>query len=154
MSDLQLTPASAWRRDVENVKLPSGNVARLRRSNMLSIIRNSENVPNFLAAKVTENLSGKRRAKNVPDAPMSVKDAIDSVFFLAMAAFDYPQVVDRDPVTEDEVSIAHLSEDDIAFAASYATGDATAIEAVATFRNQAQANVESVPASEDLVATT
>ena len=153
MEQLQITPASAWRRDVENVKLPSGNVARLRRSNMLSIIRNSENVPNFLAARVTENLSGKRKAKSAPAEPMSVKDAIDSVFFLAMAAFDYPQVVDREPVTADEVNIAHLSEDDIAYAASYATGDATAIEAVATFRNQAQAHVEPVPASEDVVAT-
>src|SRR5688572_27456641 len=101
MEQLQITPASAWRRDVENVKLPSGNVARLRRSNMLSIIRNSENVPNFLAARVTENLSGKRKAKSAPAEPMSVKDAIDSVFFLAMAAFDYPQVVDREPVTAD-----------------------------------------------------
>lgn len=153
MSDLQITPASAWRKDVETVQLPSGNVARLRRSNMLSVIRNSENVPNFLAAKVIENLSGKRKAKNIPDAPMSAKDAIDAVFFLAMAAFDYPKVVDHKPQSEDEVCIDDLSEDDIAFAAGYATGDATALEAVATFRHQAKANVESVPASEDLLPT-
>jgi len=154
MSELQLTPASEWRKDVENVQLPSGKVARLKRTNMLSMIRKSENVPNFLAARVIESLSGNKKAKNAaPAQPLSPKDAIDSVFFLAMAAFDYPRLVEGEPQSDDEVCIDHLSEDDIAYAASYATGDAAAIEAVAAFRHQAKANVESLPAGQELVPT-
>jgi hypothetical protein len=150
MSQLQVTPANQWRRDAEAVQLPSGKVATLRRINMLSMIRKGENVPNFLAAKVTASLNGVRKVKAEKEQ-MSPKDAIDSVFFLAMQAFVYPRVVEGEAHADDEVSIDHLSEDDIAFAASYATGDAAAIEAVAAFRNPPQAHVEPLPASEELV---
>ena len=148
---MQVTPASEWRRDVETVQLPSGKVAKLRRINMLSMIRKGDNVPNFLAAKVTASLNGARRVKAEKEQ-VSPKDAIESVFFLAMNAFVYPRVVEGEAHAEDEVSIDDLSEDDIAYAASYATGDAAAIEAVAAFRNPQEADVESLPAGEELVS--
>jgi hypothetical protein len=153
MSNLILTPASEWRNKAELVKMPSGRVAKLRRANLLTMIRDGENVPNFLATKVTERLSGRKPANAAaPDSLEMARSAVDSVFFIAKAVFVYPRLVDGEPQADDEVCIADVPESDLAFAASYATGDAAVIDAVATFRRQAQADVESVQPGESVVA--
>lgn len=156
MSTLQVTPASEWRKDVETVKLPSGKIAKFKRLNMLAMVRKGDNVPNFLASKVMENLQGQQRKKQAAAAQdtFSPQDAIEAVFWLATNVFVYPRLVDGEPQAEDEVCIDHISEADLAFAATFGTGDAAAIDAVAAFRNQAEANVESVPTSNELVTTT
>lgn len=153
MSDLKLTPASEWRTNAELVQMPSGRVAKLRRANLLTMIRDGENVPNFLAAKVTERLSGRKPANAAAPDPMEMaRSAVDSVFFIAKAVFVYPRLVDGEPIADDEVSISSISEEDLAFAATYATGDAAVINAAATFRREAKADVESVQSGESVVA--
>jgi hypothetical protein len=155
MSQLKVTPASAWRKELETVEMPSGNIAQLRRLNMLAMIRKGDNVPNFLATKVMENLQGQRKTKAAAAADtFSASDAIEAVFWLAKNVFAYPRLVEGEPQADDEVCIDHISEADLAFAATFGTGDAVAINAVAAFRDQAQSNVEPLPAGEELVSAT
>lgn len=150
MSELKLTPASEWRSEAKLVQMPSGRVAKLRRISVMGMIREGESVPNFLAAAVNENLSGKKAAKAAPDALETARSAVDSIFFIAKAVFVYPRLVDGEPQADDEVSITQIEEADLAFAATYATGDAAVIKAAAMFRREAGADVEPVQSGEGM----
>jgi hypothetical protein len=56
-TQLELSPISSWI-DGELVKLPSGRVYRLRQLDMLSMVDEGGNVPNFLLAQIAGKKSG------------------------------------------------------------------------------------------------
>jgi hypothetical protein len=156
---LQKTEASQWRKKTELVQLPSGNTAELQHINLVAMIAKHDNVPNFLLAKVNEQLNGKPKLKlmAVPEAaadPLAAKNAIEALLWLARNAFVYPKLVDGEPANDDEVNIDDIALEDLTFASNYAVGDANMIIAADRFRDAANGNVEPVPASESVGDTT
>ncbi len=152
MGKKQRTEASQWRKKTELVELPSGNTAELQRINLVTMIAKYDNVPNFLMAKVNEQINGKPKLKvmaapEAADDPLAAKNAIDALLWLARNAFVYPKLVDGEPANDDEVSIDDVSLEDLTFASNYAVGDANMINAADRFRDAANGNVESLPAS-------
>ncbi len=155
MGKKQRTDASQWRKKTELVQMPSGNTAELQRVNLVAMIAKHDNVPNFLMAKVNEQLNVKPKPKlmvlpEAADDPLAAKNAIDALLWLARNAFVYPRLVDGEPVNDDEVNIDDISLEDLTFASNYAVGDANLIIAADRFRDAANGNVESLPAGDNV----
>ena len=145
---LQRTAAKEWRQNIELQELPSGNVAELKRLNLVAMIAKHDDVPNFLLRFVNEKLNGKPRAKVLKqvDPEISAKDGIGALLWMAKQCFVYPKLVDGEPQDDDEVCIDDISMEDLMFVMDYAIGDASLVKTVERFRDTQNSNVESLPA--------
>lgn len=154
---LERTPASTWRQKTETVQLPSGNVAELRRLNLISMMKKKGDVPNFLIRKISEGFLGKPipRVLTTDKTPEEDADAaIDALLWMAKECFVYPKLVDGEPQTDDEVCIDDIGLNDLMFVMDYAIGDISLVQTVERFRDAQNGNVEPIPASSDVADET
>lgn len=151
--ELKRTPAQAWRTKPQLVELPSGNVAELRRLNLIAMMKKQADVPNFLLVKVQEGISGKRKTKLLSEeAPeVDAKDALESLLWIARECFVYPKLVDGEAQGDDEACIDDIGLNDLMFVMDYAIGDIRTVQTVERFRPDENGNVEPVPASANVV---
>lgn len=86
---LELSPISSWI-EGELVKLPSGRVMRLRQLDMLSMVDEGGNVPNFLLAQ----LSGKKSGAAAESDPADILLMGPLLNKLALQCVVEPAIVD------------------------------------------------------------
>jgi hypothetical protein len=156
---IEVTPASAWKRKTETVTsfpvtLPSGNVARLRRTLDLPQLLTSGKIPNPLAGVVNEMITSKKPSADMRKVPE--KDRIQVVTQMVqlinkqLPKIFVEPVVESQPVHWDEaeqgewapnegaLSIDEIDPEDAVFAFQFAQGGPTE---VASFREQSAALV-------------
>lgn len=137
---VQATAASAWKKS-ENVvvghliTLPSGNVARLRRTMNLPELLRTGKIPNPLAGYVNEAIATKNPASAQPkdDDPQAIVQMVQLIQGQLPMIFLEPKVATQPPhwdeakqgqwePAEDEVNIIDIDPEDAMFAFAFAQG--------------------------------
>jgi hypothetical protein len=114
------TSGRAWRdKNQEEVTLPSGNVALLRRPDMMQLAT-EDDAPNVLAGVVVAAMQGKDM-KKLEVKPTGLKDLVALQNKVCIACFVSPKIVDN-PQAEDEISLADLTMYDKSFVLTWAMG--------------------------------
>jgi hypothetical protein len=126
-SDLSPTPAASWRKPgrEEVHTLPSGNVVRLRRPQIMGMARRGE-IPNPLIPAAIELLEGpsKPAAERTGD---DTKRSSTFLFWLCQQAFVEPRLVEEN-AKEGELTYDDLSDDDVEWVLVWANAPAAALE--------------------------
>lgn len=145
---MEITKGSAWR-TTEDVELPSGRVARLRKPDVLALIMESGEIPDVLSGQLLAGLQGSAAPKQIEITAESVRDLMEVVNAVTRAAFVLPRIVDKPEaeMTDDEIGIEHVAFNDRVFVLKWAMGGS--IMAAQRFPD-APARVGAVPASERL----
>lgn len=136
MTETSITPASAWKKarvEGELIKLPgSGNVARLVRPPLASLVLTNGGAPNPLSRDVQRLLAGTAPPKDEADRWESYKKNTRALQEIAALCLAEPRLVlDRQP-GDDEIGPDDLAEQDYLFI--YYTWLEGAAENVAPFR--------------------
>ncbi len=114
------TSGRAWReKNQEEVTLPSGNVALLRRPDMMALAT-EDDAPNVLAGVVVAAMQG-QDMKQLEIKPTGLKDLVALLNKIARAAFVSPKIVDN-PQGEDEIALADVSLADKSWILTWAMG--------------------------------
>ena len=155
-----VTPIADWkkvREDGFNMKLPSGKVARIKRTLSLVTAMQNGTIPNPLNSIVTELLEGRR--KNLDVRSM---DDEQRVAFMDLITNEIPSIFVQprvelvphgenpatwEPADPDAISIADVGWEDRSFAYSFAQGGPASLEMFqqATAAMEAMADVPAVP---------
>jgi hypothetical protein len=131
--NLQITPASDIRKlakarqEGELVKLPSGFVARLRRPNLVPLLR-EQKIPVDLLEVIEKQANGQFSAKNYDELTKS----LDAVDIILMQAFVEPKLVKTEP-QEGEIHVDDLTDEDRGAAVTYIQSGAKSFQ---FFRSQ------------------
>lgn len=149
----KVTSAGAWnsaRKEGFVIELPSGNVARLRKTLTLITLIRSGQIPNPLAKHVNKMVQERGAALDLkdlePDAMMQMLDLVNNEIpkiFIEPRVYEVPDGEDAStwqPEDENGISITDLAYEDRFFAYSFAQGGPSDL---ATFR-------ESTPSLADL----
>lgn len=144
MSDLQLTPASAWRPQSYPLKLPSSRVVEVREVDLIAVVMESkqEEIPDFISGQVMAMMNGKGSKKSLGDAAVNadnVQDVFSLINLVVRASVLSPRVVQANPnYDKGEIHINDLStEEKIAiFDVCMPVGEAVA---ASTFRDRIEA---------------
>ncbi|MBN1814712.1 MAG: hypothetical protein JXA14_22925 [Anaerolineae bacterium] len=140
------TSITKWRskNKPEEVTLPSGNVALLRRVHILELARGGA-IPTVLATmmsgdgKVSTNPAD--MLKNADD----LTEMLDMIDAVVMRAFVQPKLGKE--ATDEQLAIGEVNVTDRMFVFRWCNGEA---EQLGPFRPKPEAGVESTPAGEDL----
>lgn len=154
---LQPTSGKAWRRSRlagELVKLPSGNVARLRRPDLLDMVMSGQ-VPDSLTPIVEKAFFEAPDEQSREETGRAfVQEAGLAGFnellrLICQAAFLEPHIMD-DPQAEDEISYGDLDFADKMFVFTWAAGEVADLE---KFPTEPDGGVEPVHVGEGLRET-
>ncbi len=95
MSDqLQVTPASQWKRKAHIVQLPSGMVAELQRPSFVDTIMSDGSLPEGLAQVIFEGFNGGGTSEWKPK-PEDLPRLAELIATICRAAFVAPCIVER-----------------------------------------------------------
>jgi hypothetical protein len=109
---LKVTPVSEFkkksqtREEGELVRLPSGFVVRLRRPNLIPLLKQGV-IPAELFEVITKQSGGDFSPKTTKE----IQDGIEAVDTILIAAFIEPKLVRENP-NEDEISLDNLDDED------------------------------------------
>jgi hypothetical protein len=118
MTDFIVTSGSAWRK-THIAQLPSGNVAELKKPDVLDLIQNEDGtIPDMLLQFVT----GVKQVKNVEMTGETGKLFIDLIQKLTKASFVSPRVVDN-PSADNEIALGDVELADKLFVLRWAMGN-------------------------------
>jgi hypothetical protein len=132
MTQLQVTSAQEFRKKTEELKegkivtLPSGNVVKLCKPSITSMLKNGL-VPNRLLSVA---LGSKTDTTQL--TPEDLKKGMELIDFIIMQAFVEPKMVEKDP-QDNEITIDDLTDEDRTFVQTYAQGGASDLN---SFRNE------------------
>jgi hypothetical protein len=149
-NDPRLTSLDQWLTAYEVVTLPSGKSVGMKPVNVLTLMERSGKIPTFLRMNM-EVGTGKRKEREAPTTEdnMEMQALADNVI---RAGLVYPPLV----ATEDEeragkgITLLRFSINDKLAVLGWALGGAAAVEAVNTFLIAETADVQCVPAGEDV----
>jgi hypothetical protein len=153
MSDqLQVTPATQWKRQTEIVLLPSGVTAELQRPSTIDTILTDGNLPDGLAQVMIAGLiTGE-------EAEMTIKGSdlpaiADLVKTLCRAAFVSPKIVDESTepnYDKNEIALADVKDVDRMFILAWVTNAGGKAKAAGKFRDKQARNVSALPNGKDV----
>lgn len=149
-NDPRLTSLDTWLAAYEVVTLPSGKSVGMKPVNVLTLMERSGKIPTFIRMNL-EVGTGKRKEPPAPTAEdnMEMQALADNVI---RAGLVYPPLV----ATEDEerdgkgITLLRFSINDKLALLGWALGGAAAVEAANTFPIAETADIQPVPASEDV----
>jgi len=124
---MEITKGSAWR-TTEDVELPSGNVARLRKPDVLALIMSNGEIPDVLSAQLLAGMQGGAAPKQIELTAENVSGLLEVVNTVTRASFVLPRIVDKPEaeMTEDEIGIEHVAFNDRVFVLKWAMGGSIA----------------------------
>lgn len=144
---MEVTSGSVWRAG-EPVKLPSGNVARLVKPEILSLAADPD-APDLLIGLVMDGLK-KKKSPAIPEiTPKNLPDLMKMFNSICRACFRQPRIVE-DPKTDDEISIRDVSDFDKIYVFGWAFGMEG--EIARSFRPQPGGDVGTVPGGDEISA--
>ena len=127
------------------IKLPSGNVARLRPV-ALDVLITSGKLPDLLTPIAAKTLWAELDMEEIGDAAEVAKSMSELLNFVCKASFLEPRVVDEEP-EEDEIALEDIEIGDKTFVFQLATQPA---EVLRRFRERQSRDVASVPDGESI----
>ncbi len=144
--ELTITPAAEWNRVREGVvlRLPSGRVARVRPISLELLVRLGR-IPDGLVPTIVEIMTGQRGDLPGVQSLNELRDRLEFLDAMVMAAFVEPRVVDEDPVPDGCVHIDSVDQRDKEFAFVLLN---TPLHELERFRDEPQSAVEPVVAAE------
>lgn len=117
MTQLQVTPASQWRRasqEGELYELPgSGMVARLKRPALLALAAKAGTVPNLLAQEVLRLEGVSRTPKTEQEQIKNYQEFSQGYIEVAKLCFVEPRIVDQPNYDNGEIAVTDLAEVDL-----------------------------------------
>lgn len=104
MAELKVTSGKAWRTKGEIVKLPSGNIARLKKPDPMSLLAPDGDMPDSLIGFMMSNEDGMDQRPFAEVLP----DLLPLLTRIVKAVFIEPRVVDE-PTADDEIHANDVS---------------------------------------------
>jgi hypothetical protein len=136
MTDRKPTSAKAWKKQTHLVELPSGNVAELRRINIMAKIDPSGNSKQFLAVQVASGMAGQQ----IKLDPEAAAQSLNELNELVTDAFVSPELVLGAPETDDQLALIDLDQSDYEFVLEWVMGG-EALNGARRFPDQSKAGV-------------
>ncbi len=125
------TSGKAWRARTEEVQLPSGNVAELRKPDVLALVMRNGGIPDVLTAQVMGGLVDEN-AKPPEFGAKELGQLLEMLNVVTRACFVNPRIVDKAEaeLADDELRIEHVSMEDKQFVFAWAIGggDGSAVQ--------------------------
>lgn len=148
----RITSASTWLAKVQEVELPSGNVAGLRQVDVFNLIGADGKIPQLLRSSMGE--VGKRPAK-APTAEDTLEMAALADRVVKACWVEPPLAPLGDPrVTAGEaITLTHISMQDKMHVLTWAMGGEAAVEAANAFLVTEGERVQPAPGGEDVRPT-
>lgn len=137
-----VTPIADWQPAVEEVKLPSGKSAMLKRPDLVELISGEGDIPDVLTTLILSMISGNER-QELKITQESLPQIFRSLNVIAKACFVEPKLWDQDHAEGEYIPLSWLTFNDKGFVFAWALG--AQYEPAATFPAQQNGNVEPVP---------
>lgn len=143
----QPTSASAWLNSGELVELPSGNVARCRPVDIMTIIDNNGDMPNIIQNQLNREQDG------TPPSNPSFNEVIEAMPFLnriARAVIVEPKIVSTVEQVEagEGIMLEHIALNDKFALMTFAMGGKEAVEAARNFLQEQSISLDGLQASD------
>lgn len=141
----QVTTGREWRKQREEGELetlPSGNVARLRKLSLSSLLKRGK-IPDPLSGMVQRMMTGQ---KEVADTWEAFQGMLGLLEFICREAFLEPRIVDE-PQADDEISMEDVDFDDRLYVLDKVQKEITLLT---PFRPKPAGDVEALGDSEEL----
>lgn len=125
----QPTPAHAWKKQVEMVTLPSGNVAALKKPSVLNMLMTDGDIPEAFARQISDSISGNsRNAKPTNEVVVKQNELPQLIQFadrVCVAAFINPCIVqEREPDYDNgEIALDDVNTEDRLFVMAWSMGE-------------------------------
>lgn len=142
-NELIVTTGNKWRESLyEIVRLPSGNVAKLKRVSLLGLAAQGQ-LPDFFTGIVVSSMNGSNQGIANPKAIPEMNKAMTVI---CKECFVSPQIVDDNP-NDTQITMHDLTDMDKAFVVKWASGGkAEALRTFPTGQNPGVGAVSHVPA--------
>jgi hypothetical protein len=143
----KVTTGRKWRTDARRtflIKLPSGNVARLRNVAVDVLITSGE-LPDVLSTLAAQTLFDDMDFADIAEEGKTSKQYVELINHVVPAAFDSPTVTEF-PEGDDEIALSDIDWSDKVTVFQLAL---LPVDALQSFRDEQNGDVENVPNGDD-----
>lgn len=147
---MTVTSGKAWRARTEEVTLPSGNTAELRKPDVLSLVMRNGGIPDVLTAQVMAGLQDEG-GKSPKFGAKELGQLLEMLNTVTRACFVSPRIVDKpeEELAEDELRVEDVSMEDKSFIFQWAAGSGDGA-AVSSFLAQQAARLDALSPRADV----
>lgn len=143
-----ITSANQWV-VTEEIDLPSGKTARLRKPNMLALAASTHGAPDLLTQTMIDKINGKP-AKKVEITAENFPTLLDSMRRVTKAAFVEPRIEDTPDYDNGVIAINDVDEGDLVCVFLWAQG--MEMEQARSYLRQSVERLGAAPAEQDVPA--
>lgn len=143
-----VTPLNEWVPQPEEVTLPSGKIAKLKRPDLVDLIAGDGEIPDLLSNLVISMTSGAGKTTELSMDKLDrqqLKELLKSLNVIAIACFVEPKLCEGDTPLGDAIPVAWVKFEDKAHVMAWALGGR--YEAAKSFPAQQNGHVAAIPPS-------
>jgi hypothetical protein len=134
---LQVTPASEWKKTTIIAELPSGRVAELQRISPIQMVMEDGSIPDELYGYMIQAANGTLNDEQIQNDPVALKAFFTLQIKVVYAAFVNPKVVPENPNREaGEIALVDVDDIDKQFVANWAMQGGDEKAALKRFRDE------------------